>query len=103
MHHDKTVGTESAPAGAGTDSVSTVPRECGIIRDVSVMAAADAPHSIGANCPTCRLSSARPMFNGRADAGIRDGCPPQARLHIDPAEAVAMFGQERTGHGEKDK
>lgn len=77
MYHDKTMGTESAPAGAETDSVPTVPRECGIICDVSVMTAADAPHSIGANCPTCRLSSARPMFNGRAAAGIRDGFLPR--------------------------
>ena len=77
MDHDKTVETESAPAGAERDSVSTVPRECGIMRDVSVMATANAPKFIGAKCPTCRLSSARPMFNGRAAAENRDGVLPR--------------------------
>lgn len=77
MDHDKTVETESAPACAETDSASAASREYGIMRDVSVMTAADAPKFIGATCPTCRLSSARPMFNGRAAVDVHDGVLPR--------------------------
>jgi len=77
MNHNKTVDAESALAGAGTDSASTVPCEFDIMCRVSVMASADAPAFIGAKCPTCRLSSARPMFNGRVVAGNRDGILPR--------------------------
>ena len=77
MDHDKTVEAESALAGAETDSASTAPRECGIIRKVSVMASADAPDFIGAKCPTCRLSSARPMFIGRVAVGDYGGILPR--------------------------
>ena len=77
MDHNKTLDAESAPAVAETDSASNVPREFGIMCKVSVMASADAPAFIGAKCPTCRLSSARPMFIGRAVAGNRDGTLPR--------------------------
>ena len=77
MDHDKPEATEAAPAGAESASVSSGPREYGIMYGVSDMAAADAPLHTGAQCPMVRLSSARPMFIGRVAAGDCGGNLPR--------------------------
>lgn len=77
MNRDKPEAAEAAPAGAESVSAASGSRECGIICGASDMATANAPKFIGAKCPTCRLSSARPMFIGRAAAGNCDGILPR--------------------------
>ena len=77
MVHDKAMGIAAASAEAEAPCDSIALRECGIICGVSDIAAADAPSHIGADCPIARLSSARPMFNGRVGAGDRDDVLPR--------------------------
>lgn len=77
MEHIDNEQTTSTPAGADVDVVCTEPRAFGILSPDSGKAAASAPNSAGAACPTERLSSARPMFIGRAAAGDCGGVLPR--------------------------
>jgi len=69
MERNDTEQTTSTPAGADADVVCTEPRAFGMLSAELGKAAAHAPNSAGASCPTERLSSARPMFIGRVAAG----------------------------------
>ena len=69
------IAAASAEAEAPCDSIAL--RGCGIMRETSDIAAANAPLHSGAYCPKVRLSSARPMFNGRVGAGDCDDILPR--------------------------
>ena len=77
MDHDKTMEIAVSSAGAEVPCDSIALREYGIICGVSDIAAANAPSHTGAQCPKVRLSSARPMFNGRVGAGDCDDILPR--------------------------
>ena len=94
MVHDRTMGIAAASAEAEAPCDSIALRECGIICGVSDIAAADAPLHIGADCPIVRLSSARPMFNGRV--GAVSGNPAYLfeiiqKIHIDSPEFYLLY------------
>ena len=77
MVHDKAMGIAAASAEAEAPCDSIALRGCGIMRETSDIAAANAPLHSGAYCPKVRLSSARPMFNGRVGAGDCDDILPR--------------------------
>ena len=77
MDHDKPMGTAAFSAEAESAAVPIALREYGIICGVSDIAAANAPSHTGAQCPKVRLSSARPMFNGRVGVGDRNDVLPR--------------------------
>lgn len=77
MDHGIAMETQAAPAGAESACVPIAMRESGIMCEASDIAAANAPLHTGAQCPIERLSSARPMFIGRAVAGGRNGVLPR--------------------------
>lgn len=93
MDHDKAMGIADASAVAEAICSSIAPRECGIMRGVSDIAAANAPSHTGAQCPTVRLSSARPMFNGRVGAGVRDDILPRQDFTSIPPKPPPCSGK----------
>lgn len=97
MEHNDIEQTTSTPAGADADVVCTEPCAFGILSADSGKAAACAPNSAGAACPTERLSSARPMFIGRVGAGdCGDVLPRQDFTSIPPRPSPCP------GKGEQD-
>ena len=97
MDHDKPMGIAAVSAEAESASDSIALREYGIICGVSDIAVADAPLRSGADCPLARLSSARPMFNGRVGAGVRDDFLPRQDFTSIPPKPPPCPGK-----GEKD-
>ena len=93
MDHDKTMEIAVSSAGAEVPCDSIAPCEYGIMCGVSDIAAADAPLHIGANCPIVRLSSARPMFNGRVGAGDRDDVLPRQDFTSIPPKPPPCSGK----------
>ena len=101
MDHGKPEATQAAPAGAESACVASGSRECGIMCEVSGMAAADAPLHTGAQCPMVRLSSARPMFIGRDVSGNRSGILPRqdfTSIPPKPAPCPDEKGQDMARH-----
>ena len=97
MEHNDIEQMTSTPAGADADVVCTESCAFGILSADSGKAAACAPNSAGAACPTERLSSARPMFIGRVGAGdCGDVLPRQDFTSIPPRPSPCP------GKGEQD-
>ena len=80
MEHNRFETTEMSTADAGGISVVSDPRAFGTLSGSFVRRSAHAPAFIGAECPVCRLSSARPMFIGRTGTVHREGFLPRKDL-----------------------
>lgn len=76
-------------ADAGGISVVSDPRAFGTLSGSFVRTSAHAPAFIGAECPVCRLSSARPMFIGRTGTVRREGFLPRQDLASIPPKPAS--------------
>ena len=97
IEHNRLWKSETASAAANVVSLFHNPRAFEILPVSLIGTSAHVPTFIGAKCPICRLSSARPMFIGRVRTVRREGfLPRQDFTSIPPKPTSALTKMKGT-------